>query len=136
MEIGKRMPRLGLERWLPAAITCAILCTANYGLDVAFDWYGLPTSKTILNDLIIGILGAVAVFYYLSASQEGHNFRSAKERIVLIGEMNARIRESLGVVTSAALSEDRMERLRGIDQAMDRIDEILCDFRTETKAGG
>jgi hypothetical protein len=136
MEIVKRIRRRGLERWLPAAITCAILCAANYGLDVAFDWYGLPTSKTILNDLIIGILGAVAVYYYLSASQENHNFKSAKERIILIGEMNTRIRESLGMVTSSALSEDRMERLQGIDEAIDRIDEILCDFRVRTKVGG
>lgn len=101
-------------------------------MDILFDWYGMPASKTIVNDLIIGILGAVAVFYYLSASDKNHNFANAKERIVLIGEMNLRIRESLGVVTSSALSDDRDARLQGIDQAIDQIDEILCDFRVGT----
>jgi hypothetical protein len=117
------------ERVVPAVLTCLLLCLVNYAMDVLFDRYGMPVSKTIVNDVIIGSLGAGVVFYYLSASRENHNFRSAKERIVLIGQLNSRIRESLGGVTSSAMSEDREERLRGIDEAIDRIDDILTDFQ-------
>jgi len=127
---GNTRSRL-FDRLIPAAITCVLLCVANYAMDIFFDWYGMPVSKTIVNDVIIGILGAIAVFYYLSASRENHNFQSAKERIVLIGQLNARIRQSLGVVTSSAMSVDRGERLRGIDEAINSIDDILCGFQTE-----
>jgi len=136
MELVKGKMRLReFERLAPAAITFVFLCGVNYGMDIALDWLGIPASKTIVNDVVIGLLGAVAVFYYLSASRENHNFKSAKERIVLIGELNRRIRESLGVVTSSAMSEDRGARLQGIDEAIDRIDEILCDFQVGAVKG-
>jgi hypothetical protein len=137
MELVKGKLRLReFDRLVPAVITFVLLCGVNYGMDIALDWYGMPASKTIVNDVVIGVLGAVAVFYYLSASRENHNFKSAKDRIVLIGELNRRIRESLGGVTSSAMSEDLDARLQGIDEAIDRIDDILCDFRTEAKDGG
>jgi hypothetical protein len=137
MTFVKKKLRLGeFNRWIPAAVTGVILCGTNYAMDIGLDWLGTPSSKTIVNDVIIGVLGAVAVFYYLSASHESYNFKSAKERIVLIGELNRRIRESLGVVTSSAMSEDRDARLQGIDEAIDRIDGILCDFQTKPSAGG
>ena len=95
---------------------------------------GTSGSKTIVNDVLIGVLGSIAVFYYLSASQESHQFESAKARIVLIGELNQRVRESLAAVTNSAMSDDRDARLRGIDEAIDHIDEILCDFRPERRS--
>ena len=123
------------DRLAPAAITFVFLCGANYGMDIALDWFGIPASKTIVNDVVIGVLGAVAVFYYLSASRENHNFKSAKERGVLIGELNRRIRESLRVVSHSVMSEDRDARLHGIDEAIDRIDDILCDFQVGAVRG-
>jgi hypothetical protein len=39
-----------------------------------------------------------------------------------------RIREALGVVATSALSEERMARLKGIDEATDRIDDMLTDL--------
>jgi hypothetical protein len=118
-----------LGRLVPAILTCILLFAANYAMDIAMDRIGMNGSKTIVNDLVIGILGAMAVFYYLSASYESHYFNFAKERILMIGQLNLRIRESLVAVTSSALSDDPGARLRGIDEAIDRIDDILSDFR-------
>jgi hypothetical protein len=119
-----------LNRLVPALLTCILLCGTNYAMDIGMERIGMHGSKTIVNDLVIGILGAMAVFYYLSASYESHHFEFAKERILMIGQLNLRIRESLVAVTGSALSDDPGARLRGIDEAMDRIDEILSDFRT------
>jgi hypothetical protein len=119
---------------LPAAITGIILCSANYALDILFDRFGLPTSKTVMNDLVIGILGALAVFYYLSASRENHNFAIAKARIALIGELNHRIRQSLMDVSSSLMVEDRDARLQGLDEAITGIDDILLDFQDQQRA--
>jgi hypothetical protein len=92
------------------------------------DRLGTTGSKTVLNDVAIGILGALAVFFFLSASQERQKFDSAKQRMVLIAELNWRVREAFGVVAASALSDDRWARLRGIDEATDRIDIILSEF--------
>jgi hypothetical protein len=119
-----------LSRLVPAVLTCILLCGTNYAMDIGMERIGMNGSKTIVNDLVIGILGAMAVFYYLSASYEIHHFEFAKERILMIGQLNLRIRESLVAVTGSALSDDPGARLRGIDEAMDRIDAILSDFRT------
>ena len=114
---------------MPAVLTCILLCVTNYAMDVVMERLGMSSSKTIVNDLVIGILGAMTVFYYLSASYESHHFEFAKERILMIGQLNLRIRESLVAVTGSALSDDPGARLRGIDEAIDRIDDILSDFR-------
>jgi hypothetical protein len=121
---------VSFSRLVPAGLTCMLLCGANYAMDIGMESIGMSGSKTIVNDLVIGILGAMAVFYYLSASYENHHFEFAKERILMIGQLNLRIRESLVAVTGSALSDDPGARLRGIDEAMDRIDDILSDFQT------
>ena len=111
-----------------ALLTGLVLCSANYAIDLLLDRLGTTGSKTILNDVAIGILGALAVFFFLSASHEKQKFDSAKQRMVLIAELNSRIREAFGVVAASALSDDRLARLRGIDEATDRIDTILSEF--------
>ena len=111
-----------------ALLTGLLLCSANYAIDLLLDRLGTTGSKTILNDVAIGILAALAVFFFLSASQERQKFDSAKQRMVLIAELNWRVREAFGVVAASALSDDRWARLRGIDEATDRIDIILSEF--------
>ncbi len=115
-------------------ITGIVLCLANYGMDLVMDRLGTNSSKTIVNDLAIGVLGALAVYFLLSASRERDDFESAKERIILIRELNRRIREALVSVATSALSEERMARLQGIDEATDRIDDILTDLVSQAKS--
>lgn len=97
-------------------------------MDFMLDRLGTTGSKTVLNDVVIGMLGAIAVFFFLSASHDKENFDSAKQRIVLIAELNSRIHEVFGVVAASALSDDPSARVRGIDQATDRIDIMFSDF--------
>jgi hypothetical protein len=118
----------GVARIRYALLTGLLLCSANYAIDLLLDRLGTTGSKTILNDVAIGILAALAVFFFLSASQERQKFDSAKQRMVLIAELNWRVREAFGVVAASALSDDRWARLRGIDEATDRIDTILSEF--------
>jgi hypothetical protein len=123
-----------LDRVRPAVITGIVLCLANYGMDFVMDRLGTNSSKTIVDDLAIGVLGALAVYFFLSASRERDDFESAKERIILIRELNRRIREALVSVATSALSEERLARLQGIDEATDRIDDILTDLVSHAKS--
>ena len=123
-----------LDRVRLAVITGIVLCLANYGMDFVMDRLGTNSSKTIVNDPAIGVLGALAVYFFLSVSRERDDFESAKERIILIRELNRRIREALVSVATSALSEERMARLQGIDEATDRIDDILTDLVSQAKS--
>ena len=123
-----------LDRVRPAVITGIGLCLASWGMDLLIDRLGTTASKTLGSDLVIGILGALAVYFFLSASRERDDFESAKERIILIRELNRRIREALGAVATSALSEERMARLQGIDEATDRIDDMLTDLVSHPKS--
>ena len=123
-------PRIWNCLWR-AVITGLALCIANFAMDILMDRMGVSGSKTILNDLAIGTLGAVGVFFYLSASYAKHDFETARARINMIGELNRRIRDAIGLFATSAISEDPSVRLRGIDEATARIDDILFDFLSE-----
>jgi hypothetical protein len=111
-----------------AVFTGLLLCAANYGMDFLLDRLHIKASETMLNDLAIGVLGGFAVFFFLSASREKEKFTHAKQRIALIAELNANIRRAFGEFAASAMSEDRMTRLKSIDEAAERIDAILSEF--------
>jgi hypothetical protein len=81
-----------IDRVRPAVIAGVGLCLANYGIDFLMDRLATTASKTIVSDVAIGILGALAVDFLLSSRRERQDFESAKERIILIRELNRRIR--------------------------------------------
>lgn len=116
------------QRLVPAIVTGLGLSFATYGLDFLMDWFGTTASKTLLNDVVIGMLGGFAVFFYLGASHDRANYEFAKERMRMVSELNWRVRQALELVATSAMSEDRQARLRGIDEAAERIDSILSDF--------
>jgi len=124
------------DRVRPAVITGVGLCLASWGMDFLIDRSGTTASKTMVSDVVIGILGALAVYFFLAASHGKHDFESAKERIILIRELNRRIREALEAVATSALSEERMARLRGIDEATDRIDDVLTTLVSHPRPKG
>ena len=53
----------------------------------------------------------------------------------MIGEINVRIRHALEAVADSAMSEDRLARLRCMDEAVDDIEVILSDFSTHQTRG-
>jgi hypothetical protein len=122
------------HRVLPAVITAVVLGAATFAMDFLMDRYGIAASKTLLNDIAIGVLGGLAVFLYLGASLAHERYEFAKERMKMIGEINWRVREALSVIAVSAMFEDRHARLRGIDEATDLIDSILSDFGAKKKS--
>jgi hypothetical protein len=119
----------------PALLFGLLLASADYAMDIVMDYFGTSASKTILNDLAIGILGAAAVFFFLTARCQKCGFEKAKERIRLIGDLNCRIRGALEAVAQSPMSEDRVARLESLDEATNRIDTILCDFIARPASG-
>jgi hypothetical protein len=127
LEPWRRFDRLG-----PALLTGLVLGTANYLMDFILVHLGGSSSATMLSNVGIGVLGGTSVYLYLTASRAKYNYENAKERMALIGDLNERIRQAMVAVAASALSDDRTARLRGIDEATDRIDSILTDFLKPT----
>ena len=123
------LPRsLILDEIGPVLLTGLVLFLVSYAMSLVLDRLGMGPGSTILDDLAIGILGALLLHYYLSASEASQNLARAKERIILVAELNHHIRNALVIIGSSATLDDQEERLRIVDEAIERIDRVLTDL--------
>jgi hypothetical protein len=125
---------LAFRRLEAPLLTGLVLFITSYTGDVILEWRGVPYTSTILNNLAIGILGGLTLLFYLSASYEYHNYKRAKEQMTMITEMNRQVREALMDITESAMVEDRAERLMRLDEATERIDQVLTQLVPTTAA--
>jgi hypothetical protein len=126
---SRRLPGwLAFERIKPALVTGLALFVTSYVGDMVLERWGTPVTATILDNVAIAILGALALVFYLSASYEHHNYERARERMMMVGEVNRQVRAALGAIAQSAMLEDRDERLRRLDEATERIDKMLSDL--------
>jgi hypothetical protein len=129
MQTKTTLPRwMAFDRLKPALAVFIALFFASYVMDLILDRLGVSGASTILNDLAIGILGVLLLLFYLSASYENHNMARARERMILVAELNLHVRTSLIAIGNAAMLENKGERLRRIDEAMMQIDVVLTDL--------
>ncbi|HKV28940.1 MAG TPA: hypothetical protein VJN90_11785 [Candidatus Acidoferrales bacterium] len=129
MHLSKPLPRwLSFERMSPALVSGLILFAASFFTDIILSWIGTPGQARIFNHLAIGLVGALLILFFLSASYENQVYARAKERMHLVAEMNYRIRGALNLIEQSATLDDRSERLRGVDEAVRRIDVMLTDL--------
>lgn len=121
---GRRV-RPGLGRVLPVVAMGALLCLASYVLEVGFELAGVPPETTLLDNVILGILAAILLARYLRGREEAARLAAAKARIEMVGELNRRIRGPLTAMSRSILVENREERLRCADEALEQIDHVL-----------
>lgn len=122
-----RPRRFTLDPIVPVLLTMIILGVASHYIDVALDRIGVPIAATILNDCAIAVLGGAAILLYQLKAHRDQEFERTRERMMLVGELNRSLRSAMTLIELSAVLEDRNERLRRIDQAMERIDSVLTD---------
>jgi len=128
------MPKKSLPSWLafaqikPALTAGLILCSASYVLNLFLSRFGITGAATILDDLAMGLLGALLLMVYLSALYESQCHARAKERAILVVELNHHIRGALTALGYCVMLDDREERLRLYDDAVATIDRVLTDL--------
>jgi hypothetical protein len=129
MPSQKSLPHwLSFERMKPVLLTGLVLFVFSYTADVALDWLHVPAKATIFNNLAIGIVGALLLMLYLSASYENEAYSRAKERMILVEELNHHVRRALSRIEESAMLEDRDERIRCVDEAIGQIDVVLTEL--------
>jgi hypothetical protein len=110
------------------AVMTGILFLISYLVDVTLAAAGVSPAATVLNDAAIALIAASVLIFYLFSSRTEQIFLRARERMNLTAELNHHLRHVLSDMRGAAEVEDRGERLRLMDEAIERADHVLIDL--------
>jgi hypothetical protein len=118
--------RLKLERLGAALLVGVLLFGVSYCLDWLLYLLKTPGTSTIADNILIGACAAVAA--YIWARFEGERQSRAREKMILVIELNHHIRNAVTLLGQSAALEDGPNKLRLIDEAVDRIDRVLTEL--------
>ena len=118
--------RLKFERFGAALLVGALLFGVSYFADWALFWLRIPGVSTIKDNIAIGLCAAMAA--YIWARYEAERQAHAREKIILVAELNHHIRNAVTLLGQSAILEDGPDKLRLMDEAVDRIDRVLTEL--------
>src|ERR1700685_4707326 len=93
--------RLKLERFGAALLVGALLFGVSYFSEWALFWLRIPAVSTIKDNIAIGLCAAMAA--YIWARYEAERQAHAREKIILVAELNHHIRNGVAVRARAAV---------------------------------
>ncbi|PYU03236.1 MAG: hypothetical protein DMG34_13745 [Acidobacteria bacterium] len=108
-----------------AGVMACILFIVSYAVDLTLLSFEVAPSSTVLNDIAIALIATGVMLFYLFSTHTQHVFLRAKERMNLTAELNHNLRQVLVEFRCAAEVEDRGERLRILDQAIEDVDRLI-----------
>ena len=111
-----------------AGVMACMLFIVSYAVDLTLLSFEVAPSSTVLNDIAIALIATAVMLFYLFSTHTQHIFLRAKERMNLTAELNHNLRQVLVEFRCAAEVEDRGERLRILDQAIEDVDRILIEL--------
>ena len=114
---------------LKAALVAGLtLFTITYVADAVLYYLGIAATETILDDAAIAIAGAGMLIFFLVQSNKNQMVARAKERAILVAEINHHMRNAITPLALIMASPDAGERLRILDIATDRMDHVLTEL--------
>jgi hypothetical protein len=129
------MPRLrSVSEWLnqynlKAALVAGLtLFTITYVAEAVLYYLDIVAAKTILDDAAIAITGAGVLIFFLVQSSKNQIVARAKERAIMVAEINHHMRNAITPLALIMASPDTGERLRILDIATDRMDHVLTEL--------
>lgn len=111
-----------------AVITAGVIFVVSDAVDLALEKWRSSPAASLLNNAAIAVIATGIVVYYLTSIQSQQNYLRAKERMNLTAELNHHLRRTMIEFRSAAEVEDRLERLKLLDHAMEEVDHLLIDL--------
>jgi hypothetical protein len=113
---------------IAASVAAGVLFAVSYAADAILGVLNIPAAATITNNVAIAIIGAAVVLIFLRHRHQREIVARAKERAIIVAEMNHHIRNAMTPLVLGVSSDDINERLRTLDQATDRVDYVLTDL--------
>jgi hypothetical protein len=111
-----------------AAVAALILFAITNAVDAVLYHFGIAATETILDDVAIAIAGAAVLVFFLVQSSKNEIVARAKERAIIVAELNHHVRNAITPLALAMSSPDTGERLRILDLATDRVEHLLTDL--------
>jgi hypothetical protein len=123
-----------LSTWLneynlkAAVVAGLVLFAMSYVADAVLYYLGIAAAATILDDVAIALTGAAMLVFFLVQSHKNQIVARAKERAIIVAEVNHHIRNAMTPLALVMASPDTGERLRILDMATDRLDHVLTEL--------
>jgi hypothetical protein len=114
------------DRLIAGLLVGLFLFGLSYFLEILLARIGVAPIDTILNNVVIGLLGAAAA--YLWVRYESERQARAREKLILAIELNHHIRNALALISECASLQDEQVKYRLIDAAIERIDRVLTEL--------
>jgi hypothetical protein len=111
-----------------AAVAALVLFAITYATDALLYYLRIAAAETILDDAAIALAGAAVLVFFLVQSHKNQIVARAKERAIMVAEVNHHIRNAMTPLALVMASPDTGERLRILDMATDRLDYVLTDL--------
>jgi two-component sensor histidine kinase len=114
------------ERAAVAITIGLILFAVSYAAEVALFWLHMQGVQTIVDNVLIGFVGAAAAYLWVRYEDERH--ARVREKMILLVELNHHIREALATISESSLVQDEEKRLQLVDEAVERVDRVLVEL--------
>jgi hypothetical protein len=124
-SVSEWLNQYNLKAALVAGLT---LFTITYVAEAMLYYLDIAAAKTIVDDAAIAITGAGMLIFVLLQSPKNQIVARAKERAIIVAEVNHHIRNAMTPLALIMASPDARERLRILDMATDRLDYVLTDL--------
>jgi hypothetical protein len=111
-----------------ALVAGLTLFTITYVADAVLYYLGIAAAETILDDAAIALTGAGMLIFFLVQSHKDQIVARAKERAIMVAEINHHMRNAITPLALIMASPDTSERLRVLDIATDRMDHVLTEL--------
>src|SRR5271154_4227742 len=96
MSVSKRLPVwLDTKTILATVVAATVLFAVSYAADAVLFAMNIPAAATLANNIAIAIAGATVVLLFLRSRHEREIIARAKERAIIIAEMNHHIRNAM-----------------------------------------
>jgi hypothetical protein len=122
------------ERIKAVAAAAALLFSANVLLSQILLTLKIQATETFLDDFAIALIGGLMVWLLLAWQADREAMIQARERALFTIKLNNEIRAAVSMMANAMLFQEREDRLRVVDEAMQKIDRVLVDL-TLTSSG-
>jgi len=122
------------ERIKAVAAVAALLFSANVLLSQILLTLKIQATETFLDDFAIALIGGLMVWLLLAWQADREAMIQARERALFTIKLNNEIRAAVSMMANAMLFQEREDRLRVVDEAMQKIDRVLVDL-TLTSSG-
>jgi len=105
-----------------------MLFSGHYALIQVLSWRGIKEGATLIDDFTIAALGSAALWFFLTLQAERQEITRASERLIVAAKLNHRIRHAMSAVATSVVLPNEEDRLRLVDEAVERIDDVLMDL--------